>query len=151
MKKYFSNLEIIEMCQKINENSIGQEKYIPISLNFFIQKNILTLQKLCDEIIFARNLILTHYQEIDEENKRFIPADKIDIVNNEIDELFQIQQEVDIITIPLQAFIDNNVQLNTSELLSIMFMIDEQNFLEPSLTLVETKNKSATISVNDIT
>jgi hypothetical protein len=151
IKKKFLNSEILDLYQGIKDIKIGITNYIPVSINFFIQKNFSILKKLYNEILSAREAILLYYMIEDEQKNKIIPTEKIDIVNNEIEKLLEIEQEIDIFLIPLTAFVNNNVILSTEELCAIMFMIDETDFLKPvSAKLIKEQDEEMVISVDDI-
>lgn len=146
-----SNLNIVNYYQSLIDNKINNEQYIPVAINFFIQKNILQLEKYYNEIIHTRNIIIEHYQEMDEEGNQIIPPDKIALANKEIDELLAIVQKVDITLIPLKTFIDLNVQLSTGQLSSLIFMIQEDtDIFTPLISYGKEEEQSILIDADKI-
>lgn len=108
------------------QNCFNDDKKLPVKVSFFIQKNKKLILSLVEEIEKARMDILFSYGKLNEDQNSFdIPPDKINDVNNELNDLFGIEQEVSINMIQLSAF--DNIELTTKEMMSIMFMIDEEN------------------------
>ena len=113
---YASNL-----LAEFNES---KELKLPIKLNFYLQKNIQVLQKLAVEIENNRLNILKEYGTKDEsENTYIVPDDKIAIVNKELNDLFDLEQEVQIYTVSIDALGDE-LSLTMKQMEALMFMID---------------------------
>lgn len=124
MKRLFTNGELYSLSQNLIENPIKEDTYIPIKLNFYIQKNIETIMSEYQKIEKHRINIVKHYGEFDDKGQITIPQDKIMEVNAELDNLSEIKQEVDLHMLTLEEVQD--LKLSTGELKSIMFMIDEK-------------------------
>lgn len=124
MKRLFTNGELYSLSQNLIENPIKEDTYIPIKLNFYIQKNIETIMSEYQKIEKHRINIVKHYGEFDDKCQITIPQDKIMEVNAELDTLSEIKQEVDLHMLTLDDIQD--LQLSTGELKSIMFMIEEK-------------------------
>lgn len=124
MKRLFTNGELYSLSQNLIENPIKEDTYIPIKLNFYIQKNIETIMSEYQKIEKHRINIVKHYGEFDDKGQITIPQDKIAEVNAELDNLSEIKQEVDLHMLTLEEVQD--LKLSTGELKSIMFMIEER-------------------------
>ena len=119
--------------QQIYENAMGimmafsseAKKYIPVKLNFAIQKNLATLAVLRDEIEKNRMAILTEYGTLNEEQSQYdIKPEDQEKVNQELIDLFTIEQEVEIKMCSLADI--ETIDLTMEQMQAIMFMITEE-------------------------
>ena len=118
-----TNYEIYNTAKALESAFSDKSQYLPIKISFFIQKNKAILLDLAQTIDNARLEIVRNYGELNENGDQFIvPQDKIEIANNELSDLFNIEQEVDIQTIDINAFPDDIV-LNNAQMEALMFMI----------------------------
>ena len=118
-----TNYEIYNTTKALESAFQDKSQYLPIKISFFIQKNKAILLDLAQTIDNARLEIVRNYGELNENGDQFIvPQDKIEIANNELSDLFNIEQEVDIQTIDINAFPDDIV-LNNAQMEALMFMI----------------------------
>lgn len=114
---------LIEAFQKDTESG---EKTYPIKVLFYLRKNMKTLTELAQDIEKARVEIIQRYGTPSEENPeqyQFETQEKIDAANKEFEELFGLEQEVTIYTIPLEAF--NDMELTEKQMDAVMEMIEE--------------------------
>ena len=119
-----TNLEIYTNAQALNEAFTDGTQYLPVKANFFIQKNKAELISLAQDIDNARLNIVRNYGELNEDETSFIvPEEKLDEANRELNDLFALEQEVNIRTIDINAFPDDIV-LTTQQMEALMFMID---------------------------
>lgn len=120
-----TNREICETAASIIAAFSNETKYIPVKLNFAIQKNLSTLLKLQEEIDKSKIKIAEEYGKLDEEKMRYIiDEDKRKDAENELNDLFKIEQEVEIKTCSLSLI--ENIDLTLEQMQSIMFMIVEE-------------------------
>ena len=119
-----TNFEIYNIAMAMNEAFQDGSQYLPIKVNFFIQKNKTTLLNLAQDIDNSRIAIVQNYGTVDETSNQFIvPEDKIEAANAELMDLFNITQEVDIKKINIDALPDD-ISLSTAQMEALMFMID---------------------------
>ena len=119
-----TNKEIYEKVVEITTAFSNETKYIPIKLNFAIQKNLATLNTLRQEIETSRLKIAAEYGELDAENQRYlIKKENEQKASQELNDLFNIEQEVDIKTCSLSQI--EGIDLTLEQMQSIMFMIIE--------------------------
>lgn len=120
-----SNLEIYSTAQNFNKAFENFNEYLPVKINFFMQKNKNTIVSLAQDIDNARMEIIQTYGKLNDEGDAYIvPPESIDIANKELADLFSIEQEVNINKISLSAF--DGVKFTTDQVQAIMFMIDEE-------------------------
>ena len=94
-------------------------------MNFYLQKNKKTLFDLAQEIEKSRLEIASAYGELDEETQQYqVPADKVEAASKDLNELFSIEQDVNIYKINIDSLSDDFV-LTTAQMEAIMFMIDD--------------------------
>lgn len=128
--KTLKNGEIFEMATNLIEafqkDTESGEKTYPIKVLFYLRKNMKTLTELAQDIEKARVEIIKRYGTPSEENPeqyQFEAQEKIDAANKEFEELFNLEQEVTIYTIPLEAF--NDMELTEKQMDAVMEMIEE--------------------------
>mgnify|MGYP006981386597 FL=1 len=128
--KTLKNGEIFEMATNLIEafqkDTESGEKTYPIKVLFYLRKNMKTLTELAQDIEKARVEIIKRYGAPSEENPeqyQFETQEKIDAANKEFEELFGLEQEVTIYTIPLEAF--NDMELTEKQMDAVMEMIEE--------------------------
>lgn len=128
--KTLKNGEIFEMATNLIEafqkDTESGEKTYPIKVLFYLRKNMKTLTELAQDIEKARVEIIQRYGTPSEENPeqyQFETQEKIDAANKEFEELFSLEQEVTIYTIPLEAF--NDMELTEKQMDAVMEMIEE--------------------------
>lgn len=108
----------------INLMAFNIEGKLPVRINFFLQKNIQIIQNLAQEIETARLEIARHFGELNEEGTTYnISPEKMTAAQQELTDLFNLEQEVNIHIFGLDDF--DGIELTTQQLSAIMFMIEE--------------------------
>ena len=106
-------------------NLFDNNTYIPAKANFFIQRNLNKLAAAAQEIEKARLEVAKHYGELNAEARQYIiPQDKIEQASKEIEDLFNIEQDIDIKTITIEDL--GNLELTTTQMQILMFMIADE-------------------------
>ena len=119
-----TNFEIYNTAKAMSDAFQDGTQYLPVKVNFFIQKNKATLMTLAQDIDNSRIAIVQNYGTMDEEANQFVvPEDKIEAANAELMDLFNIEQEVDIRKVSIDSFPDD-INLTTAQMEALMFMID---------------------------
>lgn len=119
-----TNHEIYEKATEITVAFSNETKYIPVKLNFAIQKNLSVLSKLKEEIEKSRIEIASQYGKLNEEQTQFIvDKENRDKAEQELNDLFTMEQEVDIRTCSLSQI--EGIDLTLEQMQAIMFMITE--------------------------
>lgn len=120
----FTNMELYEQAQQLMHVFDNENLYIPAKANFYIQKNIKLIIDAGEEIEQARIQIAQHYGTLDQQKNQYIvPPDKIEEANKEIQDLFSIEQNLDIKTIKIEDL--GNTELTPKQMQALMFMIEE--------------------------
>lgn len=101
----------------------NNEQYIPIKLNFAIQKNIQTFKSLFEGIDAARLKIGQQYGEMSESGFSIIDPEKQILANQELMDLGEIIQEVPVQTVKIESITDD-IRLTPQQMQTIMFMIE---------------------------
>lgn len=97
---------------------------LPIKVNFYLQKNKETLLTMAQDIEKARIDLLNNYGTLDNDNNRFtIDPDKVELASKELEDLFNLEQEVNIYKVNIDSFGDDIV-LTTGQMEALLFMID---------------------------
>lgn len=119
-----TNFEIYNIAKAMADAFQDGSQYLPVKVNFFIQKNKAVLMTLAQDIDNSRIEIVKNYGTMDEESNQFIvPEDKIEAANAELMDLFNIEQEVDIRKVSIDSF-PEDINLTTAQMEALMFMID---------------------------
>ena len=120
----FTNYEIYNIANIFANNFSNLNIYIPAKANFFIQKNIATFAAAAQEIEKSRLEIAQHYGELDEDGQQYkIAEDKLEEASKELNDLFSIEQDLDIKTFTIEAL--GNAEFTAAQMQAIMFMIED--------------------------
>jgi hypothetical protein len=96
----------------------------PIKVNFYLQKNKELLLSMAQDLEKARIDLLSQYGTLDAENNRFvIDPEKMETAAKELEDLFNLEQEVNIYTVNIDSFGDE-LSLTTGQMEALLFMID---------------------------
>lgn len=119
-----TNREIFTYVNLLNNAFSDAEQKLPIKINFYLQKNKKTLIELAQDIEQSRLEIAQTNGQLDEEKGQYaIDPDKIKIVQKELEDLFDLEQEVEIYTIDIDSLSDD-LTLTTGQMEALMFMIN---------------------------
>lgn len=108
------NYEIYNYTLALQNIFNDNEKYIPIKLNFIIQRNKKILYDLAVEIETERTNIINNLNLSDEEK------------NRELYNLENIEQDVNIKTVIFEYIADDRIDLTSAQMNAILFMISEE-------------------------
>ena len=119
-----TNNEIYMYAQNLMMAFEDKEQKLPIKISFYLQKNKNTLLQLAQDIEQSRLEIARSYGELDEETSQYIiPPEKMEEASKELNDLFNLEQDVQIYTINIDSFGDD-LTITTAQMEAIMFMID---------------------------
>ena len=123
MLKILTNDEIYFINKQLNKTFEDSQQYLPAKVNFYIQKNKKKIAELAQEIEIARAEIIKNFGEQKEDQKYYIPQDKIQEAQQELLDLLNIQQEIEVFTISLDDI--ENLHFTLPQMEALMFMIEE--------------------------
>lgn len=119
-----TNKQIYQYYNNIIDNLLNIDIYIPAKANFYLQKNIETILAAGQEIEKLRIKIGKEYGELDKENSQYtISSDNIEQATQELNELFSIEQNIDIKTFSINLF--GNIEFTPNQMQSLMFMLED--------------------------
>lgn len=119
-----TNNQIYNYAVELQKNFQDETQKLPVKINFYLQKNKNILLELAQDIEKSRTDIIQSYSVIDEETKQsIIPPDKFEEASKELEDLFSLEQEVQIYTVQIDAF-PEDISFTTGQMEAIMFMID---------------------------
>lgn len=122
--KTMTNLEIYNYANALM-STFQEELTLPVKVNFYLQKNMTRIVDAGKEIEKARMDIIQKYGTPTEDGENIeIPNEKIEDVNNELNDLFKLEQEITVNEISLDAF--DNIELTSSQVAAITFMIKDE-------------------------
>ena len=118
------NMDIYVLATQLIENFNGQDENnnLPIKINFFLKKNIDKIIELAKDIDNARSEIIQKYGVLNTEKQEYeIAKDKIEDAQKELNDLFEIVQEVKINMLDINLFDGEDISEKKGN--SILFMI----------------------------
>lgn len=119
-----TNNEIYTYTRQLMEAFQDGEQRLPIKVNFYLQKNKNTLLALAQDIEKARLEIAQTYGVLDENGEQYqIPNEKLADASRELEDLFNLEQDVAISKISIDSLSDD-LTLTTAQMEAIMFMVD---------------------------
>jgi hypothetical protein len=119
-----TNNEIYSHANQLMEAFQDGSQKLPIKVNFYLQKNKATLVALAQDIEKSRIEIAETYGILDTESNQYtIPPEKIADAAKELEDLFGLEQEVQIYTINIDS-LNDELAMTTAQMEAIMFMID---------------------------
>ena len=119
-----TNTEIYTYANQLIGAFNDEEQKLPVKINFYLQKNKNTLIELAQDIERARVEIAKNNGHLNEEKGQYsIDPDKIEVVQQELEDLFNLEQEVNIYTINIDS-VSEDLTLTTGQMEALMFMID---------------------------
>lgn len=96
---------------------------LPVKVHFYFQKNMDTVVKMAQDIDKSRTEILDKYGSIDPETQSYkFEEENVEKVNQDIMDLFSLEQEVKIHVIPLEWV--ENMELTAKQVNAFTFMMD---------------------------
>lgn len=119
-----TNHEIYMYTRQLMDAFQDGDQKLPIKINFYLQKNKNTLLGLAQDIEKARLEIAQNYGTLDDAGEQYvIPNDKLAEASKELEDLFNLEQEVDIYKINIDSLSDD-LMLSAAQMEALMFMID---------------------------
>ena len=119
-----TNMQIYDIANALGEHFQDKELKMPIKINFYLQKNKNALTTLAQEIEQNRIEIIRKYGKLDESINQFVvPNESIPAATAELKDFFDLEQEVTIYKVNIEAF--NDLELTTGQMEALLFMIEE--------------------------
>jgi hypothetical protein len=119
-----TNQTIYNYALALNAAFNDTTQKLPIKINFYLIKNKNILMSLGQNIEDARLAIIQENGTPNEDGTQYIiPQDKVEVVQKELDDLFSLEQEVQIYTIKADVLSDD-LMLTTAQMEALMFMIE---------------------------
>lgn len=119
-----TNLEIFNIAKALVEVFQDFNQRLPVKINFYIQKNKKVLLTLAQDIDNSRLEIIQTYGQLDPATNQYIlGASEIETAQQELNDLFSLEQEVDICFINIDSF-PEDINLTPNQMEALMFMIN---------------------------
>jgi len=126
VRKNMTNLEIFNTANSLLENFSDANMELPVKVNFYFQKNMTSIVSMAQDIDKARMAIFTKYGKLDEETNQYkFEPDVVETVNKELQDLFDLEQEVKINMLKLDWF--DGINLTTQQVAALAYMIEEED------------------------
>ena len=120
-----TNNEIYGAANLLMEHFQDNSLKLPVKVNFYLQKNKKLLIELAQDIEKNRMDIANQYGTLNEQTGQYqVEQDKIEEASNELNELFNLEQDVKIYKVSIEDFKDEFV-LTTGQMDALMFMIED--------------------------
>ena len=98
---------------------------LPVKVHFYFQKNMDIIVKMAQDIDKSRTEILNKYGSIDPETQNYkFENEDVEKVNQDITDLFSLEQEVKIYVIPFEWV--ENMELTAKQVNAFTFMLLEE-------------------------
>ena len=121
--KMMKNSEIYSLGNALLEY-MQEELALPVKIKFYLQKNMNKVISLAREIEQSRTEILNKYGTLSEDGTSYhFDDDKIAEAQKELNDLFNLEQEVKVNMLELDWF--DSVELSNEQVNAIMFMIND--------------------------
>ena len=119
-----TNNEIYTYTRQLMDAFSDGEQKLPIKINFYLQKNKNTLLALAQDIERSRLEIAQSFGTLDEAGEQYvIPNDKLAEASKELEDLFNLEQDVAIHKISIDS-LNDDLMLSAAQMEALMFMID---------------------------
>ena len=119
-----TNEQIYNITNSYTQEFADFKSYIPAKVNFAIQKNMQVLATAAQGIEETRMEVAKHYGVMSEDGSGYsIPENARPQVQQELNDLFSIEQELEIKTFSIDALGD--VEFTPALMEVIMFMIED--------------------------
>ena len=124
IRKNMTNNEIYTNANNLlNEFEDIASLSLPVKVHFYFQKNMDIIVKMAQDVDKARTEILDKYGSIDPETQNYKFEEKdLEKVNQDVIDLFALEQEVKIYTIPLSWV--ENMELTAKQVNAFTFMLE---------------------------
>lgn len=120
-----TNNQIYNYAVELQKNFQDETQKLPVKINFYLQKNKNILLELAQDIEKSRTDIIQSYSIIDEETKQsIIPSDKFEEASKELEDLFSLEQEVQIYTVQIDTF-PKDISFTIGQMEALVFMIED--------------------------
>lgn len=113
---------IYQYALNLNEALNDNDLQMPVAVIFSIEKNKQTLMTAAQDVEKYRMDIIKKYGEEVDGNYN-VPQDKIEIANKELQDLFSIEQEINIYKFNIEDLGD--IKLTSNQMNAILFMIED--------------------------
>lgn len=127
-RKTMSNLEIFNTASALIEafQSQTEDTHFPVKVNFFLQKNMNSIIETARDIEKARTEIIKKFGTPSEDNPEqyVVPDDKIEEATNELNDLFNLEQEIAVNMLELDWF--DGIDLTAQQVAAITYMINDE-------------------------
>lgn len=117
-----NNGMIYQYALTLNEVLNDNDLQMPVAVLFSIEKNKQTLMAVAQDVEKYRMDIIKKYGEEVDGNYN-VPQDKIEIANKELQDLFSIEQEINIYKFNIEDLGD--IKLTSNQMNAILFMIED--------------------------
>ena len=129
IRKTMSNIEIYNTATALSElfnDMVTKEMKLPVKVNFYFQKNMNALVAMAQELDQEKNKIVLKYGTVDAEdsNKVNLAPEVLNDANQELADLFALEQEVAVNVIELDWF--DGIEMTPQQLTAITFMIKDE-------------------------
>lgn len=129
IRKTMTNIEIYNTASSLADlynSMVSKNIALPIKANFYFQKNMNLLIEMAKELETERTNILNKFGTPDKDNpdQLIIDPNKVDEANQELNDLFSLEQEITVNLIELDWF--GSIDMTPQQFTAVAFMIKDE-------------------------
>lgn len=125
MEARVKNGEVLELYETLQRISQNKELKFSIALGYTMAKNKERLRQEATIIYGLRRDIIMEYGRVDR-NDIIVPNEYVDEVNKKVNDLMEIENDVEVIKVPIDLF--ENIELNMEDIEGLSGMIQPFEF-----------------------
>ena len=127
-----TNGEIIKLYTALEHISIDPTLKFNFSIGYALAKNREILSNEIKIILELRRKIFNEFGTINEQGDIVVPKDKIDLVNQQVDELMAMENPISdqLLIIPFEVLTETENQLGLDDMAGLSYMIDLPAYLK---------------------
>lgn len=117
------NGEVLKLFNALENISSNPNLKFNFTVGYALAKNRELLRTEAEIIYSLRKKIFNEFGKIGENGDLVIPKENIDQVNSKINELMEVENSVQILSIPITAFEESEEKINLEDMTGLSYMI----------------------------
>ena len=117
------NGEVLKLFNALENISSNPNLKFNFTVGYALAKNRELLRTEAEIIYSLRKKIFNEFGKVGENGDLVIPKENIDQVNSKINELMEVENSVQILSIPITAFEESEEKINLEDMTGLSYMI----------------------------
>lgn len=117
------NGEVLKLFNALENISNNPNLKFNFTVGYALAKNRELLRTEAEIIYDLRKKIFNEFGKVSENGDLVIPKENIDQVNSKINELMEVENSVQILSIPITAFEESEEKINLEDMTGLSYMI----------------------------